>query len=54
MSISMDVENVARMNPTHDMTAPEIQTTRHPNRFTIALANGPTIQEPEIEETEIQ
>ena len=49
MSISMDVEKVARMNPTHDMTAPEIQTTRHPNRFTMALAKGPTKQEPEIQ-----
>ena len=33
----------------HDMTAPEIQTTRHLNRFTMALAKGPTKQEPEIQ-----
>ena len=49
MSISMDVENVARMKPTHEIIAPEMQTARHPNRFTMALANGPVTHEPEIE-----
>ncbi len=41
MSISIEVENVASTNPDAEMIAPAIHTGRHPNLFTIALANGP-------------
>ena len=43
MSISIEVEKVARKNPTDETIAPDLQTARQLNLFTIAEANGPGI-----------